>query len=110
LLCKVRRNLQERLTNILVGGYAAATDAAPATDAMLFGGCYFGGTGEAQGRQAFVKGVLDKLPDQQEELEWTSAALRQEMRCRRLAYFGLAFDFLLLLALAGMLVYKFALK
>jgi hypothetical protein len=107
LLCKVRRTLQERLTSILVGGYAAAADAAPATDAMLFGGCYFADTGDADGRQAFIKGVLDKLPDQQEELEWTSVALRQEIRCRRLAYFGVAFDFLLLLALAGMLVHKF---
>jgi hypothetical protein len=80
LLCKVRRILQPRLENILVGGYS---DTQKQQDApILFAGCYFAGTGDVPERQAFVKGVFDLLPQWQEELDWTDAALAEENRYR----------------------------
>jgi hypothetical protein len=82
LLCKVRRTLQPRLEKILIGGYSFDPETQPNATPILFAGCYFAGTGETPERQAFVKGVFDRLPEQQEELEWTEAALREEDRYR----------------------------
>jgi hypothetical protein len=78
LLCKVRRILQPRLEKILIGGYSYDPETQPNATPILFSGCYFAGTGETPERQAFVKGVFERLPEQQEELEWTEAALREE--------------------------------
>jgi hypothetical protein len=82
LLCKVRRTLQPRLEKILIGGYSYDPETQPNATPILFAGCYFAGTGETPERQAFVKGVFERLPEQQEELEWTEAALREERRYR----------------------------
>jgi hypothetical protein len=82
LLCKVRRTLQPRLEKILIGGYSFDPDSQTNVTPILFAGCYFAGTGEVPERQAFVKGVFERLPEQQEELEWTEAALREEDRYR----------------------------
>jgi hypothetical protein len=82
LLCKVRRILQPRLEKILIGGYSFDPETQPNATPILFAGCYFAGTGETPERQAFVKGVFERLPEQQEELEWTDAALAQERRYR----------------------------
>jgi hypothetical protein len=82
LLCKVRRTLQPRLEKILIGGYSFDPETQPNATPILFAGCYFAGTGETPERQAFVKGVFDRLPEQQEELEWTEAALHEEDRYR----------------------------
>ncbi|HEX4128852.1 MAG TPA: type VI secretion protein IcmF/TssM N-terminal domain-containing protein [Pirellulales bacterium] len=105
LLCNVRRNLQSRLTSILAGGYGRADDAPG--DELLFGGCYFAAVGDGDDRQAFVKSVLDKLIEQQEELEWTSTAIAEELRSRRIATLLWAFDGAMLLVLGGTLFYKF---
>lgn len=106
LLCKIRRNVQGRLGNILVAGYASENSHAPHEGPFLFGGCYFAGTGETEDRQAFVKGVFDKLPEQQEEVEWTTEALLEDERYQQWARFGLAIDSLLFVALIGMIVYR----
>jgi hypothetical protein len=108
LLCKIRRNLQTRLTNILVAGYTTEGENEPAPELLLLSGCYFAaaGEGEGEGRQAFVKGVFDKLADQQEELEWSTAALVQEQRLRMLATFGFLVDTILLIALGGLIALK----
>jgi hypothetical protein len=82
LLCRVRRTLQPRLEKILIGGYSYDPDKQSDTTPVLFGGCYFAGTGDVPERQAFVKGVFERLPEQQEELEWTDAALAEEGRYR----------------------------
>ena len=52
------------------------------------------------------KKMLDKLPEQQEELEWTSEAIEDEQRYRRTALVIGAFDAALFVALAGLVVYK----
>lgn len=106
LLCKVRRNVQGRLANILVAGYGSQAPPVAHEGGFLFGGCYFAGTGETEDRQAFVKGVFDKLPEQQEEVEWTVEALMEDERYQRWAKFGLTIDSLLLLSLIGMVVYQ----
>jgi hypothetical protein len=109
LLCQIRRNVRKRLANILVAGYGHDPDPQPEGPPGLFGGCYFAATGESEDRQAFVKGVFDKLPDQQHELEWADEALIDDDRFQRLALGGLALDCLLLLALAGMFLHRWVL-
>jgi len=105
MLCNIRRNVQTRLGNILVDAYGADLDREPNAEYFFFSGCYFAATGETPDRQAFVKGVFDKLPDEQANLQWTDAALEEDARCQRLAYWVMAYDLLMLAALAGMVVY-----
>lgn len=78
LLCKVRRTLKTRLGDILGKGFGCDPhgDAWP----ILFSGCYFAATGPKADRQAFVGGLLSKLYDEQEEIEWTDDALRDNQR------------------------------
>jgi hypothetical protein len=106
MLCRIRRNLQGRLTSILTGGYGFDSERGPAGDALLFSGCYFAATGDNEDQQAFVKGVFDKLPEQQEELEWTQEAFLRQRRFQTLAYMGMAIDAILVLAVIGMVGYK----
>jgi hypothetical protein len=105
LLCKIRRNVQARLANVLAAAFGRSpqeTDKQP----FLFGGCYFAGTGETEDRQAFIKGVFDKLPEQQEEVEWTAEALEEDRRYRGWANGVLAIDALLFVGLVAMIVYR----
>ncbi len=107
LLCKIRHNVQSRLANILVAGYGHDPDQErTAGKALLFGGCYFAAAGETEDRQAFVKGVFEKLPAQQEELEWTDEAYREDQRYQLFARLALGADMALLVALAVMIVHK----
>jgi hypothetical protein len=110
LLCKIRRNVQGRLAGILVSGLARDSEQDPQLEPLLFGGCYFAATGESEDRQAFVKGVFDKLPEQQEELQWTQRALSEDQGYRQAAQFLLGLDLLLLLTLTGMAVYRWFFK
>ncbi len=64
LLCKIRRNVQTRLGNILVAGYAAESEQEADAEPFFFGGCYFAAVGDTEDRQAFVRGILDKMPDE----------------------------------------------
>jgi type VI protein secretion system component VasK len=53
---------------------------------LLFGGCYFAGTGEdtATG-QAFSPGVLKRLIEEQDNVTWTAHALEQDASSQRLS-------------------------
>lgn len=106
LLCNVRRNVQSRLAKIIANGFGFDPEVEPDQEPILFGGVYFAATGETEDRQAFVKSVFDKLPEQQEEIEWMEAALREDGKYRTLALWAYVLDTLLLLALAGMFVYR----
>jgi hypothetical protein len=108
LLCKVRRTLQPRLEQILVGGYSFDAQKQSDSPPILFAGCYFAGTGDVPERQAFVKGVFERLPEQQEELEWTEAALAEEDRYRLWSTiaFSTAGLFLLGIAFVGYQLYR----
>ncbi|MEQ9410586.1 MAG: type VI secretion protein IcmF/TssM N-terminal domain-containing protein [Fuerstiella sp.] len=49
-------------------------------------GCYFCATGQASTEQAFIRGVLDKLPESQGEVAWTPQLVRSQQRSRMLAW------------------------
>jgi hypothetical protein len=106
MLCKIRRTLQSRLDGILVGGYAHDPEQGQRADWVLVGGCYFAATGDNEERQAFVKSVFEKLPEQQEELEWMDEALAEDRRYRRMAYVGFAINGLLMAVLATLVWMK----
>ena len=110
LLCKIRHQVQKRLENILVSAYGSDPDKDPNAEPMFFSGCYFAATGETEDRQAFVKGVLDKLPQEQGELQWTTEALRKDQSRQRSAQLIFAFDFLLLVSAVGMFIVKVLMK
>lgn len=108
LLCKVRRDVQQRLSNVLVAALAPEPEKGSAPlEPLLFSGCYFAGTGGQDDRQAFVKSVFDKLPDLQEDLEWTDEALAREQRLRRGAFVAWCVDAALLAGVAGLLYWRF---
>jgi hypothetical protein len=75
---------------------------------QLFGGCYFAATGVSPDRQSFVKSVFEKMQQMEDELEWTDEALSRDRRCAGIANTLLAVNGLLLLAIAGMIVYRIA--
>jgi hypothetical protein len=106
LLCKVRCTLKTRLSEVLGRGFGFDKQQTPTDDPFLFSGCYFSATGETPDRQAFVRGVIDKLIDEQEQVEWTQHALEDELRYRRWALTGLVVSGLLLVSLVGIIVYN----
>jgi hypothetical protein len=107
LLCKIRRDVQTRLGNLLAVGFGHETDDDSGEDGLFFGGCYFAATGESEDRQAFVKGVFDKLPDQQEELQWTDRGLGEDQKYQILSNVCLGIDMLLLIGLVVLIVHRF---
>lgn len=104
LLCKIRQ-IQGPLANILAAGYGVDDDQEAHSEPLFFSGCYFVGTGSTDNRQFFVKDVFAKLPDEQAELQWTTAALREERKYQALANAVVAVDFLLALGVVASLAY-----
>jgi hypothetical protein len=48
-------------------------------DRLMFGGCYFAGTGnEPEAEQAFASGVLMRLIQEQDQVTWTDDAMKQD--------------------------------
>ncbi len=106
LLSKVRCSWKERLSEILVGGFGCDPVKLSADQSVLFSGCYFAATGETPDRQAFVKGVIDKLNEEQELVEWTHSAKRHRIFQQRLAMLGSILTVLLALSLFAMIIYR----
>ncbi|XZE46790.1 type VI secretion protein IcmF/TssM N-terminal domain-containing protein [Pirellulaceae bacterium SH467] len=104
LLSKVRCNWKSRLSTILSQGFGCEENTRPDGDAILFSGCYFAGTGETADRQAFVKGIVEKLNEEQEFIEWAPSALRSHRLQSALATIGIFVVLGLLLLLLGMFV------
>ncbi len=73
------------------------TPRGPSAEVIYFAGCYFAGTGKTDERQVFIKRVLEKPVEQQEELEWTAAALREDGRYQWLGLMASAVDTVLFL-------------
>jgi len=96
LLGKIRRDFQSRLDGILVEGFAHDPERSSRGQPLLFGGCYFAGTGGTEATQAFVQSVFERLLEEQEELEWSPAIVREDVWFRRIAYAGFALDAALL--------------
>lgn len=103
LLCNFRSNFKSRLAALLAGGYGYDPQQ-PSDEPILYGGCYFAATGDTEDRQAFVRGVFDRLGEQQDEVQWTQAALSEERRDRRLAVLGFGVCALLLAILGAMIL------
>jgi hypothetical protein len=109
-LCRIRHDVHQPLASLLETVYGADTDKDPDAEPFLFSGCYFASAGETEDRQAFVKAVFDKLSQEQAELQWTSSARRQDRIYQGIAQFIFGLDFLLLVALVGLIAYKLFLK
>ena len=105
LLCKMRSRLKTRLRAILWGGFGCEGE--HDADATLLSGCYFAATGEVPERQAFVRGALEKLVQQEEELQWTERALSADRRYRRGAQFCMLVNGCLIVALISLAAYRF---
>jgi len=105
LLCRVRFRFKAQLAEILADGFGIDPQRHPESDAFLFSGCYFAATGATRDRQAFVRGVFDKLEDEQESIEWTEKAIAAHRSRRQLAAAGLTLTVLLALTLVGMMVW-----
>ncbi len=105
MLTRIRRLLQPRLRSILVRGYGVESGLENTEPPQLFGGCYFSATGDDAEGRAFVRSVFEKMIDQEEELQWTDRAVRDDNRYRLLAQFMLAVDALLLVGM-GFLLYR----
>lgn len=88
LLCQVRSRLQRRLTHILVGSFGFRRERQFSDDPIAFSGCYFAATGQSEDRRSFVRGVFDKLVEEQENVEWTRQAIAGDRRTRWLGYLG----------------------
>jgi type VI protein secretion system component VasK len=110
LLCKVRLAVKNRLAQVLAGGFGHDPQSGGDDDSILFSGCYFAAIGESEDRQAFTKGVFNKLIEEQEQVEWTPRALRNNRRYLALAWLGLALDAVLVVALGAMIVWRFFLR
>lgn len=106
LLSKVRCTWKTRLADILALGFGCEMNDEAQKRSLLFSGCYAASTGETPDRQAFVKGVVEKLLEEQELVEWDAAAVRQQRRIQRAATVGVAACAALVLALAGLFVYR----
>jgi hypothetical protein len=89
LLAQVRTDLQPRLLRILSGGFERDRDEAPDELPLGFSGCYFAATGRSQDRQAFVRGVFDKLTEEQNHVEWLRETRLASRHYRRLGWLGL---------------------
>jgi hypothetical protein len=89
LLCNVRTQLLERLKRILTGGFGHDPEQAGPGEPVAFSGCYFAATGRTEDRRAFVQGVFDKLQEEQDKLEWTAEARREDKHLRRVGWLGL---------------------
>lgn len=107
LLCQVRYELRDRLTELLVRGFSMGANPSASVDsATFFSGCYFGATGNRQDRQAFVQGVFRKLLEEQESVQWKRQALQTNQRLNLLGIFGIAVSVLLIATLGGLIAYK----
>ncbi|HEV2971190.1 MAG TPA: type VI secretion protein IcmF/TssM N-terminal domain-containing protein [Pirellulales bacterium] len=102
LLCKVRLTVKHRLSAILAGAFGYDPHRTQ-ENPVLFSGCYFAAIGNVEDRQAFVKGVFNKLAEEQEQIEWTPRALRNNRRYLWAAYLGFGLDAALALLLGWMI-------
>jgi hypothetical protein len=104
MLCRIRSIVHPRLTDLLVGFSETISEDRPRS--LLLGGCYFAATGSGKVRQAFVKSVMTKMVEMQEELQWTDESWRQESRYQSMVQFLLLLNGLLVVFILGVFVYK----
>ena len=95
LLCRMRQNLKPKLYAALGQAFSETNgDGAAKQDtesSILFSGCYLGATGTSSEKQAFIKGIHDKLVREQSNVQWTSRALRDSSLIRLMTWIGWIF-------------------
>jgi hypothetical protein len=99
LLCKIRVNMLNSLRELLLNAFGYDEKRRDLAEPVAFSGCYFAATGETEDQQAFVKGVFDKLVEEQEQVEWTSEAVHSNQRYQRIATLNIALVGVLLILL-----------
>jgi hypothetical protein len=106
LLCRVRSTLSGVLNDVLVGGFGYDPQDKDLKEPLPFSGCYFAATGESDDQQAFVRGVFEKLVEEQEDVEWTRAAVGANQRYQLLAAGALVGAAGLLVAAVSIVLYR----
>ena len=79
-------------------------------DGAMLAGCYFGATGKNNTRQAFVRSVVEKLVELEDDIEWTEAAITAENRLQGLIRFVIFFNALLIVFILSVVAYVFMSK
>ena len=100
LLSKVRCSWKTRLGELLAGGFGCEREKSAQNDSLFMSGCYLAATGDTPDRQAFVKGVIEKLGEEQELIEWTADAVRASKMQGTAAKLGMLLTLGLLVSLA----------
>ena len=98
------RRQRKRLRNLMEAAFSTHRG----TEPVLFRGCYFVGTGDLPGEQAFsgglIRGARGRIPADHRATEWTLDAEREDRHYRRLAlYVGLVGGAIVLMAWAYIL-------
>lgn len=103
LLLDEMRIRKDHLAQFLVQAIARDADAP-----LLFGGCYLAATGAEKDRdQAFIRGVLARLFDQQHCVAWTDQARIEDARYHSMTFFGYVALAVLVVLLGGAFAYQF---
>jgi hypothetical protein len=108
LLCKMRSTLSSVLSEVLVGTFAHDPQSKELPEPVPFSGCYFAATGESDDQQAFVRGVFEKLSEEQEEVEWTHAARNVNRTYQKLAAAALVLSICCLVVTVAVAIWRIA--
>ncbi len=103
LLSKVRCAWKGKLADLISGGFG--TESVSQSKMPFYSGCYFAATGETPDRQAFVQGVIEKLIEEQEMVEWTEGKLNDYRFQQRMATIGMIVTLLLILLFVAQFSY-----
>lgn len=101
LLCDLDGRRQ-RLANFIGSVFGGKPDG----EAIRLSGCYFCGREPSTRRFEFVKDVIDKLTNEQDQVAWSPRRIWQDHRQRRLTFWLYAAIFVLVLLDAGLLWWK----
>lgn len=109
LICKTRGKFIESLEYFLTDAFALQdireTDG---SRPMFFSGCYFAATGEVEGAAGFVRSLFDQKLYllEQDNLQWTELAMREDASYQSWARFGMLVSGLLVMVLIGVVIYS----
>ena len=106
LLCKIRCTLAGVLNEVLVGGFGHVPQDKELREPIPFSGCYFAATGETDDQQAFVRGVFEKLAEEQEDVEWTRHALNDNQAFQLFSLIGIVACLGLVAAIVALVIYR----
>ncbi len=104
MLCRIRSIVQPQLTDLFVGFSETVSLEQPRS--LFLGGCYFAATGGGKTRQAFVRSILSKMVEMQEELQWTDKSLREEFRYRSLVQALTVWNGLMVVFILSVVIWK----